>query len=126
MLKTKPIINKKDAVFLSDFLKFKRPKNGISSRMLYLYMLWKKYIWSDQKNDIKINVKKINIDWLTGCLITYFIFSCLFWQKTKERKKNIIIIAEMLFEILIKKANKNSGKLDQESPFNFFEINVIK
>ena len=126
MLKANPIINKKDAVFFSNFLKLKISKNGISSRMLYLSMVWKKYIWSDQKKEIKINVKKINIDWLTGCLITYFIFSYLFLQKTKERKKNIIIIAEILFEILIKKANKNSGKLDQESAFKFFEINVIK
>ena len=126
MLTAKPIINKKDAVFFSDFLKLKISKNGISSRMLYLLIFWEKHIWSDQKKEIKINVKKINTDWLMGCLITCFIFSYFFSRNRKEIKKNIITIAEILFEILMKKENKNSGKLYQERIFKFFEINVIK
>tara|TARA_B100001250_G_C19256309_1_gene552986 strand:+ start:108 stop:296 length:189 start_codon:yes stop_codon:yes gene_type:complete len=50
-------------------------------------------------------------------------FSYFFLEKTKEIRKNIIIIAEILFEILMKKENKNSDILDKERcckfSFNF-------
>ena len=126
MLTISPSINKNQARLFSDVLKFKKSKNGISNKIPYLLIFFKKKTWSDQKKDIKINVKKINMDWLIGFLITRVMFLYLFLEHIKEIKKNIIAIAEILFEILIKKANKKSEKLDQESAWMEWENSLIK
>ena len=51
---------------------------------------------------------------LIGFTTTRLMFLYLFLDKRKEIKKNIIIIAEILFEILIKKANKKREMLGKE------------
>ena len=45
------------------------------------------------------------------------IFRYFFLEQRKEIKKRIIIIAEILLEILIKKENRNNDKLDKEMVF---------
>jgi len=45
------------------------------------------------------------------------IFRYFFLEQRKEIKKRIIIIAETLLEILIKKENRNNDKLDKEMVF---------